>query len=147
MKFAITKMNEVDFGDWLAMCNQLHDHNSSEENEKDLRWIQKDDRYEPFLAKDKSGKAAGYIELSTRSDYVENSESSPVGYIESIFVQPQHRKAGLGRQMVEFAEQWCRDKGYTELGSDAVIDNTLSHQFHKGVGFSAEPIMTFIKKV
>lgn len=146
-KFQIKPMAESDFADWLSMCNQLHTDNTSEQNEKDLRQIQKDSRYEPFIARHESGKAAGYIELSTRTDYVEGSDSSPVGYVESIFVQPEYRKHGLGRQMIEWAEDWCRQKGFTQLGSDALMDNSDSHAFHKSVGFTAEPIMTFIKNL
>jgi aminoglycoside 6'-N-acetyltransferase I len=47
-----------------------------------------------FLAE--CGKPAGFIELGLRS-YAEGCDTSPVPYIEGIYVEAEHRRSGIGR--------------------------------------------------
>jgi len=97
----------------------------------------------------KDGKTlVGFAQAGLRHDYVEGTSSSPVAYLEGIFVLPDYRKQGVARRLVEEVCTWGRDKGCTELGSDAHLDNTMSHEFHKAVGFTeAERLATFVKKI
>ena len=37
-------------------------------------------------------------------------------------------------------------KGCTELASDALIDNTLGHQMHRGLGFDETERVVYFKK-
>ena len=75
-------------------------------------------------------KVIGFIHLSQRTDYVEGCESSPVAYIEGIFVSKMKQKQGIGRMLVRTGEDWARINGLTEIGSDAELNNTQSHAFH-----------------
>lgn len=74
------------------------------------------------------------MELSLR-DYVDGCDTSPVGYIEGIYVEEGERGKGMGRQMIEAGLRWIADQGCTEVGSDALIDNQASIDFHQRVGF------------
>ncbi len=88
-----------------------------------------------FLGKAPEGEYAAFIQLSLRHDPVEGTQSSPVGYIEGIYVRPAWRKSGLARQLVETGEAWCREQGCTEMASDAELGNTESHAFHQRMGY------------
>ncbi|MCO6478420.1 MAG: GNAT family N-acetyltransferase [Phaeodactylibacter sp.] len=88
-----------------------------------------------FLGKAPEGEYAAFIQLSLRHDHVEGTQSSPVGYIEGIYVRPAWRKSGLARRLVETGEQWCREQGCTEMASDAELGNTESHAFHQRMGY------------
>lgn len=69
-------------------------------------------------------------------DWAEGTTSTPVGYIEGIYVKPQYRKRRIGRSLVKAGEEWSRKKGCREMASDAVIDNLSSQEFHRAIGFS-----------
>ena len=82
-----------------------------------------------------NNEPVAFISLSIRHDYVEGTDSSPVGYIEGIYVKPEHRKHGIARQLVEFGKRWSAEKGCSEYASDCLIENEDSRKFHNKVGF------------
>jgi len=77
-----------------------------------------------------------FLSLSLRSDYVEGTESSPVGYIEGIYVKPEFRRKGIAEQLIDHAKEWSVKYGCAELASDCALENTASQSFHKDVGFT-----------
>lgn len=79
--------------------------------------------------------AAGFMELSIR-EYADGCENQPVPYLEGIWVDPDCRRTGVGRALIAFAEKWAREEGFSEICSDADLDNVLSHESHAGWGFS-----------
>lgn len=100
-----------------------------------------------FLAKNHDQYIA-FIYLNLRSDYVEGANTSPVGYIEGIYVQPDFRKQGVAKKLIARAEEWCREKGASFLASDTEIDNSGSIAFHQQMGFEVtNRIVTFIKEL
>lgn len=78
---------------------------------------------------------AGFAEVSVRSDHVEGTASSPVAYLEGWFVRPAYRGRGVGRALMAFAEQWAVSRGFSELASDADLDNSRSIMLHAALGF------------
>jgi aminoglycoside 6'-N-acetyltransferase I len=98
--------------------------------------------YAVFGAYD-GGRLVGFIEVGHR-DYAESCTSSPVGYIEAVWIEPQWRKRGAARALFEAAKQWAREQGYRELASDAEIENTASLDMHRRLGFEeTERLVTF----
>lgn len=83
-------------------------------------------RLASFVA-EQNGQLVGFVEVSLR-DYAEGCESSPVGYLEGWYVAPKHRKTGIGRRLVQAAEDWARARGCSEMASDSELSNTPSHQ-------------------
>jgi len=89
-----------------------------------------------------------FIHVTLRHDYVEGAETSPVGYIEGIYVREAYRHLGLGRQLIIAAEDWAKQKGCKQLASDTALDQTASIEFHKRSGFSeVNRIVCFIKEL
>lgn len=90
----------------------------------------------------------GFAQASIRTDYVEGSDSSPVAYVEGIYVDDIHRRRGIAQALVNCVEDWGKDMGCSEIGSDCELDNNLSIDFHKGIGFDeANRLVCFIKKI
>ena len=55
-------------------------------------------------------------------------------YLEDLFVQPQHRGKGLGKELLRTLAALCVDRGYSRL-EWAVLDwNTPSIEFYKAAG-------------
>ena len=148
MDLTIEPVTQDDFHDWLSMALQLWPDYEPDELKAILEGLLPDNKQEPFICRLADGTPAGFLDLSTRTDYVEGTQSSPVGYIEGIFVQEELRGLGVGRALVEFAEKWAAAKGFTELASDAELENVDSHAFHRSVGFEeGGRIVAFVKQL
>jgi aminoglycoside 6'-N-acetyltransferase I len=94
------------------------------------------------------GQAAGFAEVSVRSDHVEGAESSPVAYLEGWYVEPAYRRQGVGRALIEFAERWALQEGFAELASDADPEYTRSLLAHGALGFrDAGRSVHFVKRL
>lgn len=76
----------------------------------------------------------GFIELSVRP-YAAGCVG-PVPYIEGWYVDADVRAQGIGRDLVRAAEQWARERGYTELASDAEWHNRAGQLAHQALGFA-----------
>ena len=92
--------------------------------------------------------AVGFAQCQLRCDYVEGTDSSPVGYLEGIYVAEACRKQGVAKALLTACESWAKTKGCSEFASDCELTNTQSLQFHLRVGFEeANRIICFTKKL
>lgn len=92
--------------------------------------------------------AVGFAQCGLRHDYVEGTSSSPVGYLEGIYVRAEDRKLGFAGQLLQTCEEWARGEGCTEFASDCELDNEDSLAFHLKLGFrEANRIICFTKKL
>ena len=90
----------------------------------------------------------GFAQCGLRHDYVEGTKTSPVGYLEGIFVLPQYRGRDYGAELLSSCENWAREKGCTEFASDCGLSNYDSLSFHLAVGFEeANRIICFRKTI
>ncbi|MEE0681546.1 MAG: aminoglycoside 6'-N-acetyltransferase [Candidatus Gastranaerophilaceae bacterium] len=94
------------------------------------------------------GEPIGFAQCQLRHDYVEGAHSSPVAYLEGIFVKAPYRRLGAARGLLSMCEEWARGKGCHELASDCELNNDGSLGFHLNYGFSeANRIICFIKNI
>ena len=90
----------------------------------------------------------GFAQCSLRSDYVEGTDHSPVGYLEGVFIRKGYRRQGIARQLIHACEEWASAQGCTQLASDCELDNTDSLAFHLQAGFiEANRIICFVKEI
>ena len=93
-------------------------------------------------------RPAGFAQCGLRRDYVEGTDSTPVGYLEGIFVKAEYRNRGYARELLSACETWAKDSGCTEFASDCELDNALSLKFHMAAGFTeANRIICFRKDI
>ncbi len=96
----------------------------------------------------RDGEPIGFAKCGLRHDYVEGTESSPVGYLEGIYVAENARRQGVARRLVEACEQYVKDQGCREFASDCELDNEASLHFHLKMGFvEANRIICFSKEL
>lgn len=98
-----------------------------------------------FLAERPDGSLSGFVEVGSRP-YAEGCESSPLGYVEGWWVDEDVRRSGVGRALLDAAEAWARDRGYTEMGSDALLDNHDSHAAHARCGYREVERLVMFRK-
>lgn len=93
-----------------------------------------------------NGNAIGFAQCQLRHDYVEGTETSPVGYLEGIFIEENYRKQGYAKQLLAACENWAKEQGCTEFASDCELENTESLKFHLSLGFEeANRVICFTK--
>ena len=93
-------------------------------------------------------KAVGFAQCQLRNDYVEGTETSPVGYLEGVFVEVDYRRQGVAKELVNACQIFAKEQGGTEFASDCELDNVESLQFHLKMGFEeANRIICFTKKL
>ena len=98
-----------------------------------------------FAAK-RDEAVVGFAQCQLRHDYVEGTSSSPVGYLEGIWVEEAHRNRGIAAALLRACEEWARAQGCTEFASDCELTNTDSIRFHEAMGFEeANRIVCFRK--
>ncbi len=78
----------------------------------------------------------GFAQCQLRFDYVEGCETSPVGFLEGIYVDADYRRSGCARQLLSACEEWARSKGCSEFASDCELDNQDSLRWHLKAGFA-----------
>lgn len=90
----------------------------------------------------------GFAQCALRHDYVEGTSTSPVGYLEGIYVREEHRREGVAAGLLSACEAWARQRGCREFASDCGLDNAQSLRFHLAAGFEeANRIICFTKKL
>lgn len=90
----------------------------------------------------------GFAQCQLRHDYVEGTDSSPVGYLEGIFVEEGYRNKGYAKELLKQCEAWAKDMGCSEFASDCELTNTGSLAFHLKMGFDeANRVICFTKKL
>ncbi len=139
----IRKAGPKDIPAIAALMTQLWPHHTLAEMETELREMMGREDTAFFLADN-----MGFAQCQLRHDYVEGTDSSPVGYLEGIYVAEEFRHRGVARQLLRACENWAKEKGCQEFASDCELDNTQSLKFHLNVGFSeANRIICFVKKL
>ena len=89
-----------------------------------------------------------FAQSGLRYDYVEGTDSSPVGYLEGIFVAEKYRKNGYAAELLIECEKWAKEKNCTEFASDCELVNEDSLKFHRALGFEeANRIICFRKDI
>ena len=143
----ISPVKPTDLKDWLAFSLALFKEASSDEMESELKRIAQLDKYQTFIARTPK-RAIGYATVTIRSDHVEGATTSPVGYLEAIYVDPEYRNRGIAKALFVQGESWCMEQGCTEMGSDTWHWNTKAQEFHKRLGFREEDVLVhFYKKI
>ena len=143
----IVEATEGDLKPWTELGLLLWPDHSFAELSEEFLGILKGERDTAFLCK--VGQAyVGFIHVSLRVDYVEGSSSSPVGFVEGIYVKESYRKRGIAKKLVAQGERWAKARGCSEMGSDIEEQNIASYDFHRSVGFQeANRLICFIKTI
>lgn len=131
----------------IPLLDALWPGQTVSEWEEELHRFKGDQDATFFVAWD-GERAIGFSQVQIRHDYVEGSASSPVGYLEGLYVDESLRNQGVARQLVEAAEQWALLKGCTEFGSDVALHNVASQHMHERLGFrEANRTVSYIKSI
>jgi len=76
-------------------------------------------------------KARGFLWVGLISTMITTS----VGYIKNLYVEPDLRRQGWGRELLRTAEEWAREHGAHEMELDASVCNPEAVELYEGAGY------------
>lgn len=92
---------------------------------------------EAFVMEDPHGLLAGYIWLCEKKD---EWTSQKEGFILDLYVNPELRGRGLGRRLMQWAEQWAQIKGYRHLSFSIFPSNDVTRQLSDSLGYRMDSL-------
>jgi aminoglycoside 6'-N-acetyltransferase I len=87
-----------------------------------------------FVAARDAGGLCGMVEAGIRP-FANPVDEQPCAFVEGWWVDADVRRTGVGRALIAAVEDWARARGFHELGSDALLENEVSHAAHLALGF------------
>ncbi|MEA2010770.1 MAG: GNAT family N-acetyltransferase [Actinomycetota bacterium] len=141
----VRALTQSDIEAWIDMRQRLWpDHDREELVGETVDWVH--GRLGVFVA-ETTDSVIGFAEVTMR-DHADGCSTSPVGYLEGWWVDPDHRRKGIGSALLAASEQWARDHGATEFASDAHADNEASRLAHAAAGFvEKRAVVRFHKQI
>ena len=130
----VRRIGTADKPQWIELRGMLWPECPKERHSLEIELLLRSDGV-VLLAEDSDGQAVGFAEISIRRDHVEGTSSAPVPYLEGWYVIPSHRARGVGRALIDTAEEWALEAGFSELASDAEIGNDDGIRAHSNLGF------------
>ena len=144
----IKRCTLLDHNGWLPLRAALWPDSAADSDHDKQTILSAPQRYLVLVFTDENENALGFAEASIRTDYVNGTSSSPVAFLEGLYVQPASRGEGVARKLVAGVEQWAEEMGCTELASDALLENQVSHAMHEALGFEeTERVVYFLKRL
>lgn len=141
----VRALRETDLDDWFRLRKMLWDATGDDDHKSEMLDILDHHESQLVLLADADGRPVGFLEASIRP-FVEDCETDHVGYLEGWFVEPEFRKDGVGSMLVRHAENWAREKGCTEMASDAEIGNSSSLAAHLSLGYIETSRLVHLRK-
>ncbi len=129
----IIKAEKTHIDDMAELANALWGENPQILINEFVKNISKDDI--AYFIKVVEDRPVAFAHCQLRYDYVEGTNSSPVGYLEGIFVKEDFRLRHIASELIEICEKWSKGHGCTEFASDCELDNRGSMEFHLKNGF------------
>lgn len=140
-------MSRADRADWARLRAALWPESGAGEHESEIAaLLQAPGATLNLIARDLRGKALGFAEAGLRHDYVNGCKTSPVAFLEGIYVRPEARRKGVAGALVAAVEDWARQQGCREFASDALADNIDSRAMHAALGFTETQRVVFFRK-
>lgn len=104
----IRPITVADREEWLRLRQALWPEATPDEHVREMEALLDDpENTAVFVAERPNGRLGGFVETGTRP-YAEVCRTWSVGYIEGWDVDPDLRRGGVGRALIEAAEEWAR---------------------------------------
>ena len=124
--------------EWLRLRMALWPDSSSEEQITEIEHFLAGqllgDLHAVFVCPRAQDRLCGLVEVSIHRD-APGCKTDRIGYLEAWYVDPDSRGKGVGRALVEMAEDWARSQGCQEMASDTTPDYPLSPSAHDRLGY------------
>ena len=135
MDFEIQAASEADLSSILALYAEVEDDGrvvSIEQARSTFARMGNYPDYRVYVAK--SGRSiVGTFALLIMDNLAHMG--APSGVVEDVVVHRDWRGKGVGKQMMEFAMDRCRERGCYKLALSSNLKRKVAHRFYDGLGF------------
>jgi ribosomal protein S18 acetylase RimI-like enzyme len=124
---SLSKMDqkELDKKEWSKHMEEVFEHFAKQENS------------EIYIAEDENNKFLGYLFVGESKNNMTGNSS---GFIYDIFVKEELRGKGIGKKLIEKAESYCRQRGYSRLSLMVSAHNQPALKLYASTGFKKDQI-------
>ncbi len=131
----IRPVSDTDDAEWLRLRHALWPHHPVAELSMEMATMRANTSGDAiFVADCGSGILCGMVEVSIHAS-AKGCRTDRIGYLEGWYVDPPFRGLGIGRKLVEAAEDWSRSQGCIEMASDTTSEYPLSPAAHQKLGY------------
>lgn len=88
-----------------------------------------------FVAVDDGGRPIGFIHLTTADDYY---DARATAHVADVVVAEESAGRGVGSALMERAEHWAREEGFSMLTLNVFTANRRARAFYAKLGFAEE---------
>jgi GNAT superfamily N-acetyltransferase len=85
-----------------------------------------------FLVADFDGRAIGWVHIVL----VEYVDAEAFALIGGLVVDQAHRGSGIGRALLNSAENWARERGVSMVRLSSTVARTAAHRFYENLGYT-----------
>jgi ribosomal protein S18 acetylase RimI-like enzyme len=90
-----------------------------------------------FVARTEEGSPAGFVWVArTHNDFTGQLEASLLDQ----YVAERYRGKGLGRRLMETAEEWAREQGLPRISLSVGARNTIGQRLYESLGYQTETL-------
>jgi aminoglycoside 6'-N-acetyltransferase I len=137
------------FEDWVRLRQALWPDETIEEHRRyAASMVDRPTDAIVYLAQEEDGNIVAFAEATLRRDYVNGCSTSPVGFLEGLYVVPPYRGRGLARLLNKALEDWADSLGCTEFASDVLLRNESGQRAHEALGYiETERVVFYAKRL
>ena len=114
------------------LSGQLGYAATPEQVRRRLQLIKRGAEHEVWVAEAAAGEVLGWIEVLLERTLISDREAEITGLV----VDASCRGQGIGRRLMEEAEQWARDKGCRSVRLRSNVVRAEAHAFYEQLGYS-----------
>jgi aminoglycoside 6'-N-acetyltransferase I len=147
---SIRPVQPSDAAEWLRMRMALWPDSSPEKEAEEIEHFLATPPRPPlpmlhaaFVCPRPDAGLCGLAEVSIRAS-APGCTTDRIGYLEAWYVDPDWRGSGVGRALVQAAEDWARSAGCREMASDTSPSYPVSPLAHAALGY--EEVERFFRK-
>ena len=135
----IRPLREADQDEWLRLRMALWPDHTAEEMRQEMAALLADSQQPVFVAERPDGGLCGLVEVAIHTQ-APGCTTDRIGYLEGWYVDDDVRGQGVGKRLVEAAEDWARSVGCREMASDTTSDYATSPAAHTALGYQVAEI-------
>lgn len=142
----IERCTPADAGAWIALRKKLWPEAGDEELRVGTDELLAAEESLILIGRATDSAIVAFAEAKLRRDYVNGCSTSPVAFLEGIYVEPQWRRHRIARRLCEAIETWAADRGCSEFASDTFVDYVDSQRVHEALGFTETERVVYYRK-
>lgn len=134
---------KIEDAPFIAKLSLQMDHEMNENEARERLAKIMEDKTQVLLVAEVEGKVLGYNSVSANYELLNGIQAR----IEGLVVDENARGLGLGRTLMEKAEDWAREKGSKSMKLASNSKRIEAHKFYEKIGYTKAKEQAAFKKV